>query len=173
VAPASPPPNTAPAAPTPPKSQPVDYVANDPGTAHSRYHVVADRLVREGPFIVLHLTVTCTALVPPGGETCNGTSDFAGNDTVPPISANAGGTRNATLAAAGAIYLTDPAAKQIYDVVHNSTYHEALTADISALWPLGNTYPLWLYFPAPPSSVSSLTVNLPDAVVQIPNVPIG
>lgn len=169
----APPPSAAPAAPVAHGPQAVDYTANDPGTAHSQYHIVAERLVREGPFLVLHLTVTCTGLVPPDGDHCNGVDDFAGTDSVPPISEIASGGGNVTLAAAGGIYLTDPAAKQIYDVVHNSTDHDTLTADVNPLWPLKNSYPLWLYFPAPPSSVTSLTVNLPDAVVQIPNLPIS
>ena len=173
VAPApSPPAPAAPAPPAPPRPQAVDYFANDASIPHSRYHVVVDRLVREGPFLVLHLTVTCTGLVPPGGDACNGESDFAGNDSVPPISDNAGGTGNATLNTAGAIYLTDPVGKQLYAAVHNGADDSPLTADVNPLWPLNNTYPLWLYFPAPPSPVGSLTVNLPDAVVQVPNVPI-
>ncbi len=39
--------------------------------------------------------------------------------------------------------------------------------------PKGVTYPLWLYFPAPPASTSTVNVILPGAAASINGVPVA
>jgi hypothetical protein len=70
-----------------------------------------------------------------------------------------------------AIYLTDPSSGQIFGVVHD-TQREPLTVAVNPQWPVGATYPLWLYVPAPSTSVRALTVEMPGAAAHITGLPI-
>lgn len=123
--------------------------------------------------MVLHLNVTCTGIEPPDAAnpgSCEGGQNFAGDHAVPPVSADvnsAGADQNA----ASAVYLTDPNGHQNYVVVRD-TAGRPLTTDVPGSWRINDTYPLWLYFPAPPSAARSLTVNLPGDTAEIANVPI-
>ena len=168
--PAAPAPPVAPSpAPAATKTPPaVDYTVDDgSGVGISHYHFSADSLVRSGSFVVLHLTATCTGKIDSHGSpgnSCEGEFDFAGTDTAPPELQGA-------LNTVAAVYLTDPTTNQVYIVAHDSDT-DPLTAGVNPGWPVGNTYPFWLYFPAPPASVHSLTVELPGAAASIANVAI-
>ncbi|MDQ2728064.1 MAG: protein kinase [Actinomycetota bacterium] len=151
--------------PAPPEAPPVDYTT----TGGSHYRIAVDRLVRDGSFAVLNLSVTC---VGKGTDIngCDGSYDFAsGSTTVPPVSDSVDNSGPSNTA--GAFYLTDPVGQQEYLVVHDS-FRNPLSADTHPTWNVGDTYPLWLYFPDPPSSLSSVTLDLPDGAEQISNVPI-
>ena len=172
---APPPTGPAPAPPTVPAPAgaeappPVDYITTTDGSGQtSRYHITVNSLVRDGNFVVLHLTAACTSSTnrdDSSNSSCDGSSDFAGTDTVPP-------ERNGALNTLAAIYLTDPTTNQVYIPVHDSQT-APLTAAVDPGWPVGSTYPSWLYFPAPPTSVRSITVELPGATAKIANVAIA
>lgn len=145
----------------------VDYVS-DVGGVTSHYHISATSLQRRGALMVLHLTATCTTATNDDdgspNVSCDGEFDFAGTNTVPP-------ELNGPYNTLGAIYLTNPSSNQVSIVVHDSQQNP-LAAAANPQWPVGGTYPLWLYFPALPSSVRALTVEMPGAAAQITNLAI-
>lgn len=47
-----------------------------------------------------------------------------------------------------------------------------LTANVVSL-AAGGTYPVWVYFPAPPTSTSSVTVAMPGGTQRVSQVPIA
>lgn len=118
---------------------------------------------------MLRMSATCTTASQDNGsgpnDSCGGEFDFGGTDTVPP--SREGGA----LDTPSGVYLTDPSAQQTYIVVHDTT-GQPLTAATNPQWKVGDTYPLWLYFPAPPPSLRSITVELPGEAATLPSVPI-
>ncbi len=126
----------------------------------STYTVTAERLYRTGNLAVLELSATCQNADSSNG--CDGEFDLTGTPTAPPVPAETSGYPGgeAELDSASGIYLTDPATGSEYVPVYSSS-GVPLTADVEAFMPVGTTQPLWVYFPAPPPSVSSLNVVLP------------
>ena len=157
-------------APTPAGSS-SDYVANASGVEQmDHYHVTANSLVREGNLAVLHLTITCTSATkdsgPGSAKTCEGASDLSGTNTIPPRA----NSPFADLNSITGIYLTDPTGKQIYAPVRDSRSAPLATMTDPG-WPVGNSYPFWMYFPAP-TNVGSVTVQLPGGSAHISNIPV-
>ena len=126
----------------------------------STYTITADRLFRTGNLAVLELSATCQNAA--SSEGCDGEFDLTGTPTVPPVPAETGGYPggSAELDSASGIYLKDPTTGAEYIPVYNAD-RVPLTADVESSMPTGATQPLWIYFPAPPASVTSLNIVLP------------
>lgn len=141
------------------------------GDYHSTYTITADRLFRDGSLAVLELTATCQSGPPSQG--CNGEFDFAGTPTAPPVSSESSGYPGgeAELDSASGIYLADPTTGTEYTAVYNAD-KVPVTADVDPSIPIGTTLPLWVYFPAPPASATSLNVVIP-AGPTIPGMPLS
>jgi hypothetical protein len=125
----------------------------------STYTISADRLFRTGNLAVLEFTATCRNATSSLG--CDTEFDLTGTPTAPPISAEAGGYPggSAELDSPSGIYLEDPATGTEYIPLYNAD-GVPLTADLEAYMSPGTTQPLWIYFPAPPASVTSLSIVL-------------
>jgi outer membrane protein OmpA-like peptidoglycan-associated protein len=161
-------------APTPPAAPPASVATSPPQTGAgartvtlkaktdyvSTYTISATRLFRTGNLAVLELSATCVSATSSDG--CDGEFDLTGTPTAPPISAETGGYPGgeAELDSASGVYLEDPATGTEYIPLYNSD-GVPLTADVEPYMPTGTTQPLWVYFPAPPQSVTSLTIVLP------------
>lgn len=155
----APPPSPAPAAAgSSPSSSPVTY---SPGNNSTPYSVAPVALHRDGNLVVLNLSATCNGR-------CLPEVDFAGTTTTPPLSlASIAGEQAAflhgvqfTANTPSGVYLTDPRTGDIYPpVTDNAAY--PLTSQAGPIAHSGDTLPMWLYFAAPPSGSSVMTVHLP------------
>lgn len=129
-----------------------------------------DRFFRDGALAVLELTATCTGWTnATSGSHCDGEFDWGGSGTVPPQTSRQTGVGSRD---ASGIYVTDPATGTEYIPVRDSE-GDVMTAGTSPAMPKAYTYPLWLYFPAPPSGTSSVNVALPGAAASVNDVPVS
>lgn len=135
------------------------------------YQVTADHLFRDGGTAVLELTITCQSASGSSSGTCSG-ADFAGTPTVPPVPASQQFSFQDQGGTASAIYLTDPASGTQYIPLRDAD-GVALTAGVNPSIKTGDSYPLWLMYPAPPAATSSETVVLPGGATRIGPVPVA
>jgi OOP family OmpA-OmpF porin len=152
----------------------VSFTATSPGsdTANtSGYQVTVDQLYRDGGSAVLQLAVTCqNSTVSSSG--CSSGYDFAGTPTVPPLVAETTASNIVANAySAGAFYLVDPATGTEYIPLYDPS-KVAVTTTMPQDLPVGKSYPVWLYYPAPPAGVTTMTVVLPGGGVRIGGVPL-
>jgi outer membrane protein OmpA-like peptidoglycan-associated protein len=132
------------------------------------YRVTGSNLYRNGSTVVLELTVTCQSAAgaqPSSGGNCTG-DDFAGTPTIPPVPSSQQFSFQTQGGTASAIYLVDPSTGTQY-IPLRDTDGVALTAGVNPSIKVGDSYPLWLMYPAPPASTSSETVILPGASSRI------
>jgi OmpA-OmpF porin, OOP family len=165
------PPPSAPAAATGQTGQsgPLSFVVNSGGeTTH--YQFTMDGMFREGDLVVLRMTLDCLSVKGQvAGNSCDGETDLGGTNTVPPQTEN---DAVVELNSLSALYLRDPATGNEYIPLHD-TDGTPLTSGVDGNITVGDAYPEWIYFPAPPSSVSALTVVAPGGSSQVADVPIS
>jgi OmpA-OmpF porin, OOP family len=168
-APPTPPPAAAPPQSTGSSGLTTTYTVNENPTSSSTYQVTVDRFFRDGALAVLELTATCTGSSSQSRTGCDGEFDWGGSATVPPQTSRqtGAGSRDAS-----GIYVTDPTTGTEYIPVRDSKGY-VMTAGTSPTMVKSYTYPLWLYFPAPPSGTSSVNVMLPGGVASIKGVSIS
>lgn len=138
------------------------------------YQVTAGNLYRDGGTVVLELTITCRSAAgaqPSSGGTCSG-DDFAGTPTIPPVPSSQQFSFQTQGGTASAIYLVDPSSGTQY-IPLRDTDGVALTAGVNPSIKVGDTYPVWLMYPAPPATTSSETVVLPGGGSRIGPVSIA
>lgn len=170
----------APAKPTPPPqtagSLGTQPQASTNGTAtftvnhNSTYQATADSLFHDGNLLALRITISCVSSQAPASSnnTCFTENELGGTPTVPPQQP----AQNEYLTFSG-FYLEDPGTGTIYVPLRDS-YTNPLTGYISDTnIPINNSYSAWAYYPAPPSSVNSLTLITPQGTARIANVPIA
>ena len=149
------------------------------GNQTSTYQVTVGQLVRDGAVAVLHLTVTCQATTPPTRSGCDSGSDLGGTPTIPPIppyqNINQGGN---SLRTASGFYLIDPASGTQYIPFYDADGVPLASPVPGSLpvgsggYPVGSSYPVWVYYPAPPANVTSVTVALLEHRMQVAGVPL-
>jgi outer membrane protein OmpA-like peptidoglycan-associated protein len=146
------------------------------GSDTDNYNIAVYSLVRDANMLVLHLGVGCRSVVAQDTSTCSSGFDFTGSQTVPPVTLSQNempllghyNIANTT----SAFYLVDPTTGTQYIPLHD-TNGTPLSAGIAPSMPTGGyTYPLWIYFPAPPTSTTSMTVVIPGGGAQVAGVPI-
>jgi hypothetical protein len=138
------------------------------------YRVTAGKLYRDGNTVILGLTVTCQSAAgeqSPSSGTCSG-ADFAGTPTVPPVPASQQFSFQTQGGTASAIYLTDPSTGTQYIPLRDAD-GVALTAAVNPSIKAGDSYPLWLMYPAPPATTTSETVVLPGSTTRIGPLPVA
>jgi hypothetical protein len=69
-------------------------------------------------------------------------------------------------------YLRDPASGTEYIPLHD-TDGRPLTAGVDVYMGVGQSYPVWAYFPAPAASTTALTVVAPGGTASVAGVPIS
>lgn len=167
----------APTPPVPPVSAPaassaqagasreVDFQV--PGS-QNHWQVAVDGLYREGNLAVMKLRISCA---PGASQDCNGAEDFEGSENVPPVTFSQNFlAKGLSLWTLGGFYLTDPTTGTEYIPVHADD--DPLAPRLNANMAPGESYPVWIYFAAPPSSTTAVTVSLPGGSPKIGNVPI-
>jgi len=176
-------PPTPPPAPVAPQQQPssptsrtVSFSVQDPNTGTtSQYQVTVGQLVRDGAAAVLHLTVSCQATNPPGGDGCESGFDLGGTPTVPPFppfeNASTLNLGYRSVRTASGFYLTDPASGTQYIPFYDQD-GVPLASAVPENLPVGATDPVMLYYPAPPANVASVTVTLAGHKVQVAGLPL-
>jgi hypothetical protein len=105
-----------------------------------------------------------------GSNTCDGITNFAGDQSIPPFPGYKaqGGM---TLRALGNVYLQDTDGND-YIPVYTPVNGQPVTAQVNQFIG-GSPFPLWAYYPAPPPSVTSMTVVLPGGQAKLADVPIS
>lgn len=184
VSPTPPPAVSASAGPADPSNrQAATYRAPQPAGGFVDYNVAVNRLFRDGNYAVLQLGLTCERAVGQGNQ-CSGLDDFAGTDNAPPLptaqvaprTGSAGAGLDAAIATeqtASAFYLRDPSTGTVYAPLHQGQYGrlgQPITGQLPSVWQQGATYPVWIYFPAPPKSTTALQVVLPGGGTAINSV---
>jgi len=165
--------------PTPPPASPVPQSA--PAAAGSRtvgydvgpsqYQVTVSSLVRESDLLVLKMTIGCVSSSGGSAANCDGETDLAGTHTVPPLTGgNAPGSDDFN--SISGFYLFDPSTGSEY-IPLRDTDNQPLVAGVNDFLHPGASYPVWAYYPAPPQSVSSLTVELPGGAPSVSAVAIS
>jgi OmpA-OmpF porin, OOP family len=164
----TPPPGAA-ATPAPPSAQShtISFSIND-GSGTSQYQATIDGLYREDDLVVLKMTVEC-ASAGQSGSTCDGETELEGSNTVPPVPMDAKTENYDTVSG---FYLRDPASGTEYIPLHD-TDGRPLTAGVDVYMGVGQSYPVWAYFPAPAASTSALTVVAPGGTASVAGVPIS
>jgi outer membrane protein OmpA-like peptidoglycan-associated protein len=143
-------------------SRTATYTAPHTNGDADTYRVTAGNLYRAGATVVLELTITCESAAgaqSSSSGTCSG-ADFAGTPTIPPVPASQEFSFQTQGGSASAISLTDPSTGTQY-IALRDTDGVALTAAVNPSIKTGDSYPLWLMYPAPPATTSSETVVLP------------
>ena len=170
----------APAAPAPPApatrastapasgSLTAQFTADNFGT--DTYGVTADSIFRVGDMAVLRFKVRCLKVVDNSGLPCDGIENLGGTSTIPPVPGSES-TNGLTFRTAAGFYLQDSAGNE-YIPAYAQTGGAPVTVQTSQY--IGDSPdPLWAYFPAPPASVTSLSVVMPGGSVKIANVQIA
>lgn len=139
------------------------------------YGVSFQSLVRQGPYAVLDLSVTC--LNHDGATTnasCDGADDLGASYDVPPlpIDQEGGPASNDGWSSANGFYLQDASGND-YIAVNDGAPLGSLTSDTFAKsWSTGQANSVWIYFPAPAPTVHTIDVMMPGGHVKITGVPI-
>ena len=118
-------------------------------------------LYRDGNLLVLTMTVGCASSS--DDNACDPTFDLAGLPTVPPVSlatdSDSGFDPPATHSISG-FYLLDPATGTEYIPVRGND-QGPVTTGLTEQMAAPSDYRVWSYFPAPPSTTTSLTLVSP------------
>ncbi len=140
----------------------------DNGPTTGTYLATVDALFRAGDMVVLRFNVKCEHAT--GSSNCDGIVNFAGDNSIPPFPGYKaqGGM---TLRALGNVYLQDTDGND-YIPVYTPVNGQPVTAQVNQFIG-GSPFPLWAYYPAPPPSVTSMTVVLPGGQAKISDVPIS
>ncbi len=170
----------APSRPTPPpaaaqttappsgQSRSISFSLNDgSGTAH--YQATVDGLYRENDLVVLKMTVQCAGVTGQSGSSCDGETELEGSNTVPPVPMSANSEAYNTVSG---FYLRDPSSGTEYIPLHN-TDGQPITAGVDVYMGVGQSYPVWAYFPAPAASTSAMTVVAPGGSASVAGVPVS
>jgi outer membrane protein OmpA-like peptidoglycan-associated protein len=159
---------TAPAAATGTASSRSAKFTIDNGPTTGTYLATADALFRTGDMLVLRFSLKCLSVT--GSNTCDGIVNLAGDNSIPPFPGYKaqGGM---TLRALGNVYLRDTDGND-YIPVYTPVNGQPATAQVNQFIG-GSPFPLWAYYPAPPPSVTSMTVVLPGGQAKIADVPIS
>lgn len=121
------------------------------------YSVSGASLRREGGLALLRMSLKCVATAPQNTAGCSG--GLTGDGETPP-----GQTAVGDEDSVGGFYLEDPVRGSVYDPARasGSPWQAAVTATLSTpAFNAGQQYPVWVYFPAIPASVSHLTLFAP------------
>lgn len=146
-------------------SRSVKFTINSSGT--STYLVTVDSLFRDGGMVVLRFSVKCLA------ETgsaigCDGILNLNGDTSIPPYPAYV--TDSGPYRSVGGVYLQDSSGND-YIPVYSAAAKSIVAVQTNQY--IGTVpFPLWAYYPAPPASVSAMTVVFPTGV-KVPDVPIS
>jgi outer membrane protein OmpA-like peptidoglycan-associated protein len=168
-APVKPSPPVAAATPSAPSTgsgpQSAKFTVHSAGT--STYLVTVDSLFRDGDMLVLRFSVKCLAET--GSSVgCDGILNLDADTSIPPYPAYV--TGSGPYRSVGGVYLQDSSGSDYIPV------YTAAAKNIAAVQTnqfIGSTpFPLWAYYPAPPASVSAMTVVFPTGV-KVPDVPIS
>ncbi|HJS95832.1 MAG TPA: OmpA family protein [Solirubrobacteraceae bacterium] len=136
-------------------------------TAH--YQFTVNDLFREGDLVVLRMNLNCLSVTGQETARCDGETDLEGTPTVPPQPQSVVSSEFNSISG---FYLRDPATGSEYIPLHD-TDGLPLTSGVTTNLKVGADYPQWIYFPAPPSSVSSVTLVAPGGSTSLTDVPIG
>jgi outer membrane protein OmpA-like peptidoglycan-associated protein len=164
-------PAATPSQPAAGNSRSATFTAADSSGGPDTYQVAADHLFRDEDTVVLELTIRCQSAGGSSSGTCSG-ADLAGTPTVPPVPASQQFSFQTQGGSASAIYLVDPNSGTQY-IPLRDTDGVALTAGVNPSFKAGDSYPLWLMYPAPPASASSEAVVLPGGGTRIGPIPVA
>lgn len=171
------PPPAAPAPPTTPSTGPqtIQWRFTVPASTptYDQFTVTATKIVRDGSFAVLALQITCDYETPASSIGCNSLQSFAAGTSstaVPPQSAAINPTIQQSVQTLTAVYVADPRTATQY-IASRDPDNNAVGTLLKSLGQ-GNPTPVWQYFAAPPASVTSMTVTLPDGKTKIYGVPV-
>jgi outer membrane protein OmpA-like peptidoglycan-associated protein len=168
-APPPPPPGTSTTART------VTFRIAENGGGASTYTVAVQGITRSANMIVLRMSLQCVSANQSGqsATTCATQYGLAGTLTTPPADlAVAPPTLNLVHNSANtvsAFYLQDSTGT-IYAPVHDSEGVPLTTNAIGLK--AGATLPVWIYYPAPPTSMTSINVFVPGGTARVSAVPI-
>jgi outer membrane protein OmpA-like peptidoglycan-associated protein len=163
----------APIAPAAPSSAPSSGSASRSATftaetiGNSQYQLTAGSLFRDGDMVVLRFTARC--LNPPSSG-CDGILNLSGTTSIPPSPGyqNSLGVTYRTVSGA---YLQDASGTDyipVYDQPGTNPVAAETNQEIGS-----SPFSLWAYYPAPPQSVTSMSVVLPGGSAKIADVPIS
>jgi outer membrane protein OmpA-like peptidoglycan-associated protein len=131
------------------------------------YNVSSASAYRVGNLLVVAMTLGCSA--GKVSNTCYPEFDLDGLPTVPPQPLF-GGQQNtfdpAAIRSLSGFYVLDPATGTEYIPVRG-TDNVPLTSNFWEQIPAGQEYRVWLYFPAPPSTTSTVTLVSPGGVARL------
>lgn len=134
---------------------PVTFTEYNYGTP-STYQLTVEDLVRQGPFVRLDVGIGCRTV-----NGCSDSSDF-----------NVGGADyNNDSNTLDAVNLVDPNGKTTYAPVADAQGHP-LSSLLPDTIPAGTTQRAWVTFPAPPTSVRSVTIQFPEGRFELFDVPV-
>jgi outer membrane protein OmpA-like peptidoglycan-associated protein len=147
-------------------SRSVTFTVKSAGT--STYRANVNSLFRDGNMLVLRFSVKCLAQTGPSVG-CDGILNLGGDTSTPPFPAYKG-QAGTTYRSVGGIYLQDSGGTD-YIPVYTQTAKSIVAVETNQL--IGATpFPLWAYYPAPPRSVTSMTVVFPTGV-KLAGIPIA
>jgi hypothetical protein len=139
------------------------------------YRVSQPALYRDGNLLVLTATLGCVSGT---SGACDPTFwDLAGIATVPPqpvLGGEAGSIEHADQEAQtlSGFYLFDPQSGAEYIPVRRSDA-VPLTSNLTQQIPPSAAYQVWIYFPAPPSTTTGLSLVSPRSTVRLGPIPIS
>lgn len=170
-------PEPPPAAPPPPSAsatqgQSITFTVGNPVVSAHTWRAAPLTLFREGNLLVLRMSLSCLG-TRPAGSACSSQLDLASLPTVPPISlVNVSNTDFTSYFTPSSFSLLDPAAGRQYIPLHSADRYPLTGRLETPSLGLGQSYQLWAYFPAPPTSASSMTLVTPSGA-QLAGVPIS
>lgn len=134
---------------------------------NSQYQLTADSLFRDGDMAVLRFSARC--LNPPSSG-CDGILNLGGTTSIPP-SPGYQNSFGVTYKTVGGVYLQDASGTD-YITVYDQPGTNPVAAETNP--EIGSSpFSLWAYYPAPPPSVTSVSVVLPGGSAKIADVPIS
>ena len=171
-APVTPSPPVAAAAPSAPStaaaSRSVKFTINSGGSTGT-YLATVDSLFRDGDMLVLRFSTKC--LSETGSAIgCDAIIALGGDTEIPPYPDYKSQGANAAYRTVAGIYLQDPTGS---DYIPAYTVGQKNPLSVQTNQYIGSVpFPLWAYYPAPPASVTAMTVVFPTGA-KVPDVPIS
>jgi outer membrane protein OmpA-like peptidoglycan-associated protein len=169
VKPSPPAASTAPAASSStPASLTAKFTVDNFGT--DTYGVKIGSLFRDADMAVLRLSVNCLKVTGNSGLPCDGIENLGGDNSIPP-SPGYKSIDGLTYRTVSGFYLQDASGND-YVPVYARSSGDPVTAETNQY--IGTTpFSLWVYFPAPPATDSSVTVFAPGGLAKVAGVPIS
>lgn len=166
----------APSPPTPPAAAPaagsagqasqsrtMSFVVNSGGQA-THYEITVEDAFRESDLLVVRMQLDCTSVTGElAGKSCDDETELEGSNTVPPQPQSIDSNEYNSISG---FYLLDPASGTEYIPVHDANV-VPLTSGVNSNVQVGADYPQFIYFPAPPSSVSTVTLVAPGGAAKL------